>query len=80
VTNNLRKDIKKIRNKDCEAALSKMKQLYDQWCFNPINVKKATRSEHQQTIESLLFLVDKRDGRIKVKYSAKIMLHGQGDV
>jgi len=68
VTYSLQRDIKKFGKKGLEAALSEMKQLHDQECFKPINVKDVTKSENQKAIESLLFLVEKRDGRIKVRH------------
>jgi hypothetical protein len=40
-------------------------QLHQRNCFNPIDVSKLTQSEKKKAMESLLFLTEKRDGRIK---------------
>ena len=54
-----------------EAALSEMKQLHDQQCFKPINIKDVTTSENHKAIESLLLLVEKK--RQKNKQGAALM-------
>jgi len=54
-----------------------MKQLHDLECFKPINVKDVSKSENRKAIESLLFLVEKRDGRIKARHCANRKLQRQ---
>ena len=70
MTYSLQRGIKKFGKKDCEATLSEMQKLHDRECFKPINIKDVTESEHCKEVRSLLFLVDKRDGRIKTRHFA----------
>ena len=70
VTYSLQRGIKMCGNKGREVALSKMKPLHDRDCFKPINVKDVSKSENCKAIESLLFLVEKKDGRIKARHCA----------
>ena len=42
-----------------------MKQLHDRVVFEPVDVNSLKPDEKKKTMESLLFLTEKRDGRIK---------------
>ena len=44
-----------------------MKQLHDRVCFKPINPTEMTADERKKAMESLIFLTEKRDGRIKAR-------------
>ena len=47
-----------------------MKQLHDRIVFKPIRVKDLSPLEQKRAMESLIFLVEKRDGRIKARTCA----------
>jgi hypothetical protein len=59
------KGIKKFGNKGKQAAHDELDQLHKRHCFNPLDVSKLTSSEKKKAMQSLLFLTEKRDGRIK---------------
>ena len=42
-----------------------MKQLHDQAVFELIQLEEMTQLERKRALESLIFLVEKRDGRVK---------------
>ena len=44
-----------------------MKQLHDRIVFKPIRVENLTELEKKRAMESLMFLVEKRDGRKKAR-------------
>jgi hypothetical protein len=48
-----------------KGAKDEFEQLHKRKCFNPIDVSKLTPSEKKKAMQSLLFLTEKRDGRIK---------------
>ena len=47
-----------------------MKQLHDRTCWQPIKVDTMTPTEKTKALESLIFLVEKKDGRIKARHCA----------
>ena len=47
-----------------------MKQLYDRVVFQPIKVEDLTEQERKRAMESLIFLVEKRDGKVKARTCA----------
>ena len=47
-----------------------MKQLHDRTCWEPIKVSTMTPTEKAKALESLIFLVEKKDGRIKARHCA----------
>jgi hypothetical protein len=47
------------------AAIEELDQLHKRNCFSPVDVSTMTKAEKQKAMESLLFLTEKRDGRIK---------------
>ena len=69
-TYSLAKGLKKFGNKGYAAASGEMKQLHDRGCFTPINVQDLTPVEWKRALESLIFLVEKRDGGVKVRTCA----------
>jgi hypothetical protein len=60
----LKKGIKKFGKKGEKAAAEELDQPQRRNCFNPIDVSTLTPSK-KKAMESLLFLTEKRDGRIK---------------
>lgn len=61
----LQKGLKVFQDKGFEASLSEIKQQHDRGCFSPVSVSKMTPSERRKAQEALMFLTEKRDGRIK---------------
>ena len=47
-----------------------MKQLHDRECWSPIDVNSMSPTERKKALESLIFLVQKKDGRIKARHCA----------
>ena len=70
VTYSLQKGIKKFGDKGYESAKSEMKQLHDRNCWTPIQISTMTPQEKKKALESLIFLVEKRDGKIKSRHCA----------
>ena len=48
-----------------EASKKEIGQLHRRTCFMPIDVSMMTPSEWKKAVEVLLFLCEKRDGKIK---------------
>ena len=61
----LRKGLKKFGQKGRDAAYKEMKQLHDRVVFEPIRIEGLTDIEKRRAMESLIFLVEKRDKSIK---------------
>lgn len=61
----LMKGLKKFGQKGRDAAYKEMKQLHDRVVFKPIKVEDLTELEKRRAMESLIFLVEKRDGTVK---------------
>ena len=70
VTYSLKKGIAKFGEEGRASALKEMKQLHDRECFAPIDSKTLTPTEKKRALESLIFLVQKRDGKIKTRHCA----------
>ena len=70
VTYSLQKGIKKFQRKGFDAAKGEMKQLHDRECWKPIKVSSMSASEKRKALVSLIFLVEKKDGRIKARHCA----------
>lgn len=66
----LKKGLAKFGQKGREAAFNEMKQLHDRVVFVPIDIATLTQQEKKRAMESLIFLVEKRDGRIKARTCA----------
>ena len=69
-TYTLKKGLKKFKKKGYVAAFGEMKQLHDRVCFRPIDPSTMTKSERKKAMETLIFLTEKRDGRIKARTCA----------
>lgn len=69
-TYSLKKGIEKFSNKGGQAAMGEMQQLHQWGCFYPLHWKDMTPRERKKALESLIFLVEKRDGRIKARTCA----------
>jgi hypothetical protein len=61
----LRKGLKKFGQKGRDAACKEMKQLNDRDVFEPIRIEDLTEIEKRRAMESLIFLVEKRDKSMK---------------
>ncbi len=66
----LQKGLKKFGKKGYDAALGEMKQLHDRGCWTPIKLQEMTQTERKKALESLIFLVEKKDGRVKARHCA----------
>jgi hypothetical protein len=62
-TFSLKKGFKQFGQKGYDAALGEIKQLHDRVVFKPIIVKDLSQQEKKRAMESLIFLVEKRDAR-----------------
>ena len=69
-TYTLNKGIKKFGDRGYEAAYKEVEQLHKRMVFEPIDVNTLTPQERKRALESLIFLVEKRDGRIKARACA----------
>ena len=69
-TYSLNKGIKKFGQKGMDAATKEMKQLHNRTVFEGIKIQDMTPLERKRAMESLLFLVEKRDGKIKARTCA----------
>jgi hypothetical protein len=47
-----------------------MQQLHDRKCFQPIHKKTLSTTERTRALESIIFLVEKRDGKVKARHCA----------
>jgi hypothetical protein len=68
VTYSLKKGLKHFGPKGYDAAFSEVKQLHDRIVFRPVNINKLTPLEKKRALESLRFLVEKRNGTVKGRY------------
>ena len=66
-TFSLKRGIAKFGEPGREAAKAEMKQLHERTAFTPLHPEEMTPAERRKTLESLIFLVQKRDGRIKAR-------------
>ena len=57
-------------NEHRKSAFGKMSQLHKRLCFHPMSIKALTPREKKRAIETLTFLVKKRDGRTKSRTCA----------
>lgn len=69
-TYSLMKGIKKFGDRGTQAAIAEMKQLHDRMCFHPIDINKLPPDARRKAMRSLIFLTEKRDGRIKARTCA----------
>jgi hypothetical protein len=66
----LMKGIKEFGYKGRQATHNEMKQLHDRIVFKPIAIKELSTLEKTRAMESLIFLTEKKDGRIKARTCA----------
>ena len=64
-TFNLKRGLLKFGEKGKQAATKEMKQLHDREVFIPMDPNTMKPSERKKILESLVFLVKKRDGTIE---------------
>jgi Reverse transcriptase (RNA-dependent DNA polymerase) len=69
-TYSLKKGLKHFGTKGYEAAIGEMKQLHERAVFIPVDVNTLTQQEKKRAMDSLIFLVEKRDGRVKARTCA----------
>jgi hypothetical protein len=69
-TFSLKKGLKQFGDKCYDAAFNKICQLHERAVFKPVNVSELTALEQKRAMESLIFLVEKEDGRIKARACA----------
>jgi len=69
-TYSLKAGLKKFGQKEKEAAVKEMKQLHDRVVFKPIRILSMTARERKRAMESLIFLSEKQDERIKARTCA----------
>ena len=69
-TYSLKAGIKEFGDKGVDAAGKEMTQLHERNCFKPVDVSSLSDQEKKRALESLIFLTEKRDGRIKARACA----------
>ena len=69
-TYTLKKGILKFGVRGKRAAYKEIRQLHDRVVFKPIRVEDLTPLEKQRAMESLIFLTEKRDKRVKARMCA----------
>jgi len=69
-TYSLKKGLKQFGACSKIAAHKEMKQLHDRAVFEAIRLEEMTQLERKRALESLIFLVEKRDGRVKAQTCA----------
>ena len=69
-TYNLKQGIKRFGKEGYEAAMQELRQLNEREVFKPISIQTMTHQEKRRTMDNLIFLVNKRDGRIKARTCA----------
>ena len=66
-TYSLKKGLKKFGKRAEQSETKEMKQLHNRVCFRPINPTEMTADERKKAMESLIFLTEKKDGRLKAR-------------
>ena len=69
-TFSLKARLKKFGEQGYKAASNEMKQLHERAAFEPIKIENLTQKERCKAMESLMFLVEKHDGRVKARTCA----------
>eukprot|EP00978_Attheya_sp_CCMP212_P028345 scaffold97713_cov22-Attheya_sp.AAC.1 len=69
-TFSLNRGIKVFGEKGKDAAFKEVKQLHDKVVFEPIRLTDMNPKERKRAMESLIFLVEKRDGTVKARTCA----------
>jgi len=70
VTFSLKKGLQKFGMEGRAAAKGEMQQLYHHECFKLVSYNSLSETERKRALESLIFLTEKKDGRIKARYCA----------
>ena len=70
VTYSLKKGIAKFGQRGKDATMKEMRQLHDRDCWYPVKKSDLNKTEYKRALESLIFLVEKRDGTIKARHCA----------
>ncbi len=69
-TFSLNKGLKKFGDKGKEATFQEVEQLHKRNCWRPIHPNDLTPEQRKKALESLIFLTEKRDARIKARACA----------
>jgi len=69
-TYSLKKGLRKFGKRGESSALKEMKQLDDREVYYPIRIEDLTDQERKRAMESLIFMVEKRDGTLKSRFCA----------
>ena len=69
-TYSLKQGERKFGDRAKHAAYEEMDQLDKRTVFDPIKVEDLTPEEKKRAMESLIFLAEKRDGRLKARSCA----------
>ena len=64
-TYSLMRGMKHFGNKGKEAAMNEMKQLHERNVFESVRIEDFNNNERKRALESLIFLVEKRNGTMK---------------
>ena len=70
VTYSLKRGLAKFGDAGKASVLKEMKQLHDCKCWEPISKEDLNSTEIKRALESLIFLVAKRDGEVKTRHCA----------
>ena len=65
ITYSLKKGINKFGQRGRDSVDKEMKQLINQACLEPIHKSSLNPTELKRAMESLLFIVEKKDGTVK---------------
>ncbi len=66
----LKKGIEKYGKRGEQSAIDEMTQLHDRGSFRPLDVKKLSPLERKKAMEALIFMIEKRDGKVKSRTCA----------
>ena len=66
----LKKGLEKFGDRAAEATTKELKQIHDIGTYQPLDAIKLTKKERMEALSSLLFITEKKDGRIKSRKCA----------
>ena len=66
-TFSIKKGLQVFGEKGKEAVRSELQQMQDMAVYTPMDASKLTPKQRRNALASLLFLVEKRDGKIKAR-------------
>jgi hypothetical protein len=69
-TYSVKKGLQQFGERGKQAMLKEMKQLHDLRCFQPVHRNTLNTTERKRALESLIFLVGKKDGTVKARHCA----------